>query len=273
MNNIKRDFTIKDLENISGIKAHTIRIWEKRYGLLQPQRTNTNIRYYSNQNLTKLLNIVLLNKNNYKISKIAQMSEDMITLNARELAFKIAVNDEAINSFKLAMFQFDKVLFNTTYNKLLHKKTFRDIFKDIFIPLVRRVEIAGQVKADIFVSIHFNSSTNRQAEGIEVYYYSPKPLPRNRASKQLANYVLPKLIDQTGANSRGVKAGNFHVIRETSMPAVLVEAGFITNAQERQKIRQRQYLNQIAMGIAQGIDNYFKMNKCPRRELNARPAA
>lgn len=146
-------------------------------------------------------------------------------------------------------------------------------YKDIFIPLVRRVEIASQVKADIFVSIHFNSSKNRQAEGIEVYYYSSKPLPRNRASKQLANCILTRLVDQTEASSRGVKAGNFHVIRETSMPAVLVEGGFITNLQERQKIRQRTYLDQIALGVAQGIDNYFKMNKCPRRELNARPAA
>lgn len=145
--------------------------------------------------------------------------------------------------------------------------------KDTFVSLSRRVEIASQVKADIFVSIHFNSSINRQAEGIEVYYYSSKPIPRNRASQQLANYVLPQLIDQTGANSRGVKTGNFHVIRETVMPAVLVEGGFITNQKERQKIRQRKYLEQIALGIAQGVDKYFKINKCPRRELNARPAA
>lgn len=145
--------------------------------------------------------------------------------------------------------------------------------KDIFIPLSERVEIASQVKADIFISIHFNSSANRQAKGIEVYYYSSKPFPRNRASQQLANYVLPRLIDQTGADSRGVKTGNFHVIRETVMPAVLVEGGFITNQQERQKMRQRKYLDQIALGIAEGIDNYFKKNTCPRRELNARPAA
>lgn len=145
--------------------------------------------------------------------------------------------------------------------------------KDNFIPLVQRVKIASQVKADIFVSIHFNSSKNKQAKGIEVYYYSSKPLPRNRASQQLANCVLTRLIDQTEANSRGVKTGNFHVIRETAMPAVLVEGGFITNFQERQKIGQRAYLDQIALGVAQGIDSYFKMNKCPRRELNARPAA
>ena len=60
------------------------------------------------------------------------MSEEQIVTNARELAFKYAVNDEAINAFKMSMFQFDKVLFNNTYNKLLHKKTFRQIFKEVF---------------------------------------------------------------------------------------------------------------------------------------------
>ena len=142
MNNIKQDFTIRDLQNISGIKAHTIRIWEKRYNLLQPKRTDTNIRSYSNQNLTKLLNISLLNKNSFKISKIAEMSEAEIIQNARALAFEVAINDEAINSLKLAMFQFDKILFNETYNKLLHKITFRDVFKEVFIPFFRTSRIA-----------------------------------------------------------------------------------------------------------------------------------
>lgn len=158
MNSIKKDFTIKDLENISGIKAHTIRIWEKRYGLLQPKRTDTNIRYYSNQNLQKLLNIVLLNKNNFKISKIAEMSDEAIILNSRELAFKIAVNDEAINSFKLAMFQFDKVLFNNTYNKLLHKKTFREIFKDVFMPFLEHIGLLWQTDTLLPAHEHFISN-------------------------------------------------------------------------------------------------------------------
>ena len=158
MNNIKKDFTIKDLENISGIKAHTIRIWEKRYNLLEPQRTDTNIRYYSNQNLQKLLNIVLLNKNNFKISKIAEMTDEAIVLNARELAFKVAVNDEAINSFKLSMFQFDKVLFNNTYNKLLHKKTFREIFKDVFMPFLEHIGLLWQTDTLLPAHEHFISN-------------------------------------------------------------------------------------------------------------------
>ena len=78
MNNIKKEFTIKDLENISGIKAHTIRIWEKRYNLLEPNRSETNIRSYNPESLQKLLNIVLLNKNNFKVSRIAKMSNEEI---------------------------------------------------------------------------------------------------------------------------------------------------------------------------------------------------
>ena len=69
MNNIKTTFSIKDLENLSGIKAHTIRIWEKRYNLLEPMRTDTNIRLYNIENLQKLLNVVLLTDFGYKYLK------------------------------------------------------------------------------------------------------------------------------------------------------------------------------------------------------------
>jgi DNA-binding transcriptional MerR regulator len=71
-------FTIKDLENLTGIKAHTIRIWEQRYTFLRPQRTGTNIRYYNNEELKKILNISLLNKYGFKISHIDKMSEEDI---------------------------------------------------------------------------------------------------------------------------------------------------------------------------------------------------
>lgn len=158
LNNIKSTFTIKDLENISGIKAHTIRIWEKRYNLLSPERTDTNIRYYSSENLQKLLNVVLLNKNNIKISKIAEMSDDTIVLKARELAFKMAVNDEAINSFKLAMFQFDKTLFNNAYNRLLKRKTFREVFKDVFVPFLNHIGLLWQTDTLLPAHEHFISN-------------------------------------------------------------------------------------------------------------------
>jgi DNA-binding transcriptional MerR regulator len=78
INNIKTVFSIKDLENLSGVKAHTIRIWEKRYNILEPMRSSTNIRNYDTHNLQKLLNIVLLHNYGYKISRIAEHSSEKI---------------------------------------------------------------------------------------------------------------------------------------------------------------------------------------------------
>ena len=85
MNNIRTEFTIKDLENFSGIKAHTIRIWEKRYNLLEPNRTESNIRYYDIYNLQKLLNVSFLNSNGLKISKIAELPESKLNATVREI--------------------------------------------------------------------------------------------------------------------------------------------------------------------------------------------
>lgn len=86
------------------------------------------------------------------------MSEDQIVITARELAFKNAINDEAINAFKIAMFQFDKVLFNNTYNKLLHKKTFREIFKSVFMPFLHHIGMLWQTKTLLPAHEHFVSN-------------------------------------------------------------------------------------------------------------------
>ena len=158
MNNLKANFTIKDLENLSGIKAHTIRIWEKRYQLLKPQRSNGNIRYYDTYSLLKLLNVSLLNKNKYKISKIAELSDDAIVLLAREISSKSAVVDDGVNSFKMAMFSFDQALFNQTYNQFLINKTFRQLFVEVFIPLLNQIGLMWQTNALTIAHEHFISS-------------------------------------------------------------------------------------------------------------------
>lgn len=130
---------------------------------------------------------------------------------------------------------------------------------DNFIPLPKRVEIASQAKGNIFVSVHFNSSRSLEAQGIEIFFHDSKEdRIRTTASKKLADAVLSKVIRKTSARSRGVKKGNFYVIRETSMPAILVEGGFISNAEERVLLKSRDYQEKIARGIADGVDSYFK---------------
>lgn len=129
---------------------------------------------------------------------------------------------------------------------------------DAFIPLKKRVQTANRARAELFVSIHYNASPNQGAHGIEIFYSDAKKDARSRASKKLADSILKDVIGRTKARSRGVKRGNFHVIRETKMPAVLLEGGFITNTEERKKLKNRAYLDKIARGIADGIDKYMK---------------
>lgn len=144
INNVKSVFSIKDLENLSGIKAHTIRIWEKRYNILQPIRTDTNIRTYDLANLQKLLNVVLLNSYGYKISRIAEFTTEKIALLVREIISEKNSKNHAINAFKMAMINFDQALFFNTYNNLLSEKTFREVFYEVIIPLMNEVGLLWQ---------------------------------------------------------------------------------------------------------------------------------
>ena len=164
---------------------------------------------------------------------------------------------------KVNFFHEKRVTLLTTLalKKYLEEKGYRVILtrsRDVFVPLDRRVSIANKTRAVIFVSIHYNASQSKEAKGIEVFYYKGRNSSRTQSSKQLADAILHQMIRETAADSRGVKVGNFHVIRETDMPAVLVEGGFITNKEERMLLRDKIYLDKIAHGVAEGIDLYLK---------------
>jgi len=135
---VKTQFSIKDLENLSGVKAHTIRIWEKRYNLLEPNRSDTNIRNYDLENLKKLLNVTFLYNNGFKISKIAQLDEVDILEIIKEKS-ESNKEEHAIKLFKTAMFDFDYQLFSATYRDLIEYKSFREVFFDVFLPLLNEV--------------------------------------------------------------------------------------------------------------------------------------
>lgn len=130
---------------------------------------------------------------------------------------------------------------------------------DRFIALNKRAEFANNSGPDAFVSIHFNSAPNKEAHGIEIFYYrSEENKQRSSDSKALAKKVLDHMLEETGAKSRGVKHGDLAVIRETAMPAILVEGGFLSNDQEAKSLKNGIYLKKLAWGIAQGIDAYLK---------------
>ena len=162
MNNIKSMFSIKDLENLSGIKAHTIRIWEKRYDILQPTRTDTNIRLYDLASLQKLLNITLLHDYGYKISKIATYPQEKIPSLVREIISSKTAKSHAISEFKMAMMNFDQELFFNTYNWLIAEKSFKEVFHQVFIPLMNELGLLWQSDTITPAHEHFISYLIKQ---------------------------------------------------------------------------------------------------------------
>ena len=144
--NVKSQFSIKDLEHLSGVKAHTIRIWEKRYNLLKPQRNDTNIRTYNLESLKRLLNVTFLYNDGLKISKIASLSEDAIRGLVKERAIG-SQEKHAINAFKTSMYELDEELFIDIYSSLASERSFREIFLTVFIPLLMDIGALWQTSA------------------------------------------------------------------------------------------------------------------------------
>ena len=197
MNKVKSNFSIKDLENISGIKAHTIRIWEKRYGLLSPFRTDTNIRRYSLSNLQKLLNITLLYNHGFKISKIASLEKEEIPVIVREIALKSNSEEVAINALKLSMVNFDTILFDETCEEILLQNDFEFIFTNVFMPLMSELGILWQTNAISPSHEHFIINLIKQKVHIQTEFIQ-KDYISNQNSKLFVLFLPEDEIHDLG---------------------------------------------------------------------------
>lgn len=186
MNNIQSRFSIKDLENLSGIKAHTIRIWEKRYALFKPNRTETNIRYYSVESLQKLLNISYLNNNGYKISKISNLETKQIPLLVKEISKSKDLNNHAINAFKLSMLDFDQSLFYSTFEELIKKHSFRKVFYDVIVPFLDEIGLLWQTNTITPAHEHFIVELIKQ----KILIYTEKAITNSSVTNKEKTYVL-----------------------------------------------------------------------------------
>lgn len=134
-------FTIKDLENLSGIKAHTLRIWEQRYSFLKPSRTFTNIRYYGNEELKKILNIALLNKYGYKISHIDKMNEAEIKEKLLSLSQMEAQQERIVNDLIKNMIDLDMESFENTLDRFILSRGIERAITQIIFPFLEKIGI------------------------------------------------------------------------------------------------------------------------------------
>lgn len=155
-------YSIKEIEKLSGIKAHTIRIWEKRYNLIEPHRTNTNIRYYTDSDLKKILNVAVLNRHGIKISSIAKLNE----LELREEIIRVSTtsdsNDTLIDSMVLSMIDLDEYKLEAMIDKSIHKIGFKATVTEVLYPFLDKVGILWQ-SGDVYpAQEHFVSYLIRQ---------------------------------------------------------------------------------------------------------------
>jgi DNA-binding transcriptional MerR regulator len=155
-------YSITDLEVLTGIKAATIRMWEKRYQVISPLRTETNIRYYNTDHLKQLLNINVLNRAGLKISNIVKLSADEIAAKVKELAFVRVDDEDLFDSLFLSMIDLDEVVFNRTYYRAVSRLGFEDTFRQIVFPFFKKIGLMWQTSTINPAQEHFISNLVRQ---------------------------------------------------------------------------------------------------------------
>ena len=160
-------YSIKDLEHLSGIKAHTIRIWEKRYELLDPKRSDTNIRFYSNEDVKRILNVAMLVKIGYKISNVALF--DDVKLQTEVLRQNKSIHDPGKNIDQLLLHSvnMDTLGFELLLNKIIQEKGFSIAIENVIFPFFERIGLLWQAGSIFVAHEHFVSNLVRKHLVIE----------------------------------------------------------------------------------------------------------
>lgn len=138
-------YSIRDLEQLTGIKAHTLRIWEKRYGVVTPKRTPTNIRYYTDEDLKKLLNVSILNRHGFKISNIANLENEDIGKKIISITSKSFDTDSSIENLFISMIEIDEGKFEKILSTMIINMGFEETFIKVVIPFFEKIGILWQI--------------------------------------------------------------------------------------------------------------------------------
>lgn len=174
------------MEKLSGIKAHTIRIWEQRYGLLHPKRTPTNIRYYEDEDLKLLLNVALLNKNGYRVSKISSMSEQEVSEKVAEISEVSHEYPTQLDALTLSMIEMDEFKFGRIINANVDQIGFERTMLEVIYPFLDKLSILGMTGSIHPIQVNFISCLIRQKMIVAI---DNLPLQRNFSNQKFLLYL------------------------------------------------------------------------------------
>jgi len=170
-------FSIRDIENITGIKAHTLRIWEQRYNFLIPKRTDTNIRYYDDDDLRFIINVSILNNYGVKISEISKMNAEKIQEMVLVVSEKSTPYDSQIKALTSAMFSLDEVAYNKILNTNILKQGLEDTMENIVFPFMHQIGIMWITGSIHPAHEHFISNLTKQKLHVAIDGQTGKKLP------------------------------------------------------------------------------------------------
>lgn len=155
-------YTIKDLEYLTGIKAHTLRIWEQRYKIIVPKRSEKNIRYYDDRDLKLMLNVSLLNTHGLKISKIAKLNEEEIRQEVLKHLEDSNSYEDQISQLTESMLNYNEAKFEKVVSSCILKYGFEDCMVNIIFPFLTKIGVLWQIGAISPAQEHFISNLIRQ---------------------------------------------------------------------------------------------------------------
>ncbi len=203
-------YSIKDIEEITGIKAHTLRIWEKRYGIIVPKRTDTNIRYYTDDDLNKIIKISLLNKKGIKISHIAKLSPEDLKNKFAQYNDGDASIEEQLDALGLAVINLDEVCVNRIIDNYISQIGFLETMDLLINPFLEKMSalwISGSIKSihESFISEILKQKTIRQIQDCNVAIKKDSPtfllyLPESE-KQELSILYFKFLLKQRGIKS------------------------------------------------------------------------
>lgn len=179
-------YSIRDLEKLSGIKAHTIRIWEQRYGVIAPKRTKTNIRYYQDDDLKFLLNVSLLNKNGIKISKIAKMSRQAVAEKVASIAEINFENSTQLDALTLSMIEMDEQKFDRIVSMNIQQLGFERTMLEVIYPFLDKLGVLWLTGSINPVQENFISYLIRQKIIVAI---DQEPIPQGKQVKKFIIYL------------------------------------------------------------------------------------
>jgi MerR family transcriptional regulator, light-induced transcriptional regulator len=187
-------YSIKELEQLSGIKAHTIRIWEKRYAIIEPQRTHSNIRFYSDFDLMKIISVSLLNNNGFKISKIAGMSLEDINKKVLEVSQAKSETSIHIDQLVIAMVDMEEEQFEKIVSNLILRYGFEKTITEIMYPFLEKIGVLWFTHNISPAQEHFISNLIRQKMIVAI---DNLPIPP-KDSKRVVLFLREKEFHEIG---------------------------------------------------------------------------